>query len=275
MIRNITFGQYYACESPIHRLDPRVKIVATFVYMIVIFFVKDLIGYGLVTAALSAVIAVAEVPLRFIVRGLRPIAVILVLTFILNLLLYDGTILWKYGIFKITYEGLKQASYISVRLIILIFGASLLTYTTKPLALTDGFEALMRPLNRLGVPSHEIAMMMSIALRFIPTLMTETDKIMKAQQARGADFESGNLMRRAKNMIPLLVPLFIRAFVIAQELAIAMEARCYRGGDGRTKLHPMKYEKKDFTAYAMLVIFVAAVFIQSRGWLPIPMIWRI
>ena len=275
MIRNITFGQYYECESPIHRLDPRVKIVATFVYMIVIFFVKDLIGYGLVTAALSAVIAVAEVPLRFIVRGLRPIAVILVLTFILNLLLYDGTILWKYGIFKITYEGLKQASYISVRLIILIFGASLLTYTTKPLALTDGFEALMRPLNRLGVPSHEIAMMMSIALRFIPTLMTETDKIMKAQQARGADFESGNLMRRAKNMIPLLVPLFIRAFVIAQELAIAMEARCYRGGDGRTKLHPMKYEKKDFTAYAMLVIFVAAVFIQSRGWLPIPMIWRI
>lgn len=275
MIRNITFGQYYACESPIHRLDPRVKIVATFVYMIVIFFVKDLIGYGLVTAALSAVIAVAEVPLRFIVRGLRPIAVILVLTFILNLLLYDGTILWKYGIFKITYEGLKQASYISVRLIILIFGASLLTYTTKPLALTDGFEALMRPLNRFGVPSHEIAMMMSIALRFIPTLMTETDKIMKAQQARGADFESGNLMRRAKNMIPLLVPLFIRAFVIAQELAIAMEARCYRGGDGRTKLHPMKYEKKDFTAYAMLVIFVAAVFIQSRGWLPIPMIWRI
>lgn len=275
MIRNITFGQYYACESPIHRLDPRVKIVATFVYMIVIFFVKDLIGYGLVTAALSAVIAVAEVPLRFIVRGLRPIAVILVLTFILNLLLYDGTILWKYGIFKITYEGLKQASYISVRLIILIFGASLLTYTTKPLALTDGFEALMRPLNRLGVPSHEIAMMMSIALRFIPTLMTETDKIMKAQQARGADFESGNLMRRAKNMIPLLVPLFIRAFVIAQELAIAMEARCYRGGDGRTKLHPMKYEKKDFIAYAVLVIFVAAVFIQSRGWLPIPMIWRI
>ncbi len=275
MIRNITFGQYYACESPIHRLDPRVKIVATFVYMIVIFFVKDLIGYGLVTAALSAVIAAAEVPLRFIVRGLRPIAVILVLTFILNLLLYDGTILWKYGIFKITYEGLKQASYISVRLIILIFGASLLTYTTKPLALTDGFEALMRPLNRFGVPSHEIAMMMSIALRFIPTLMTETDKIMKAQQARGADFESGNLMRRAKNMIPLLVPLFIRAFVIAQELAIAMEARCYRGGDGRTKLHPMKYEKKDFTAYAMLVIFVAAVFIQSRGWLPIPMIWRI
>ncbi|MGP1441737.1 MAG: energy-coupling factor transporter transmembrane component T family protein [Anaerovoracaceae bacterium] len=275
MIRNITFGQYYACESPIHRLDPRVKIVATFVYMIVIFFVKDLIGYGLVTAALSAVIAAAEVPLRFIVRGLRPIAVILVLTFILNLLLYDGTILWKYGIFKITYEGLKQASYISVRLIILIFGASLLTYTTKPLALTDGFEALMRPLNRLGVPSHEIAMMMSIALRFIPTLMTETDKIMKAQQARGADFESGNLMRRAKNMIPLLVPLFIRAFVIAQELAIAMEARCYRGGDGRTKLHPMKYEKKDFIAYAVLVIFVAAVFIQSRGWLPIPMIWRI
>lgn len=275
MIRNITFGQYYACESPIHRLDPRVKIVATFVYMIVIFFVKDLIGYGLVTAALSAVIAAAEVPLRFIVRGLRPIAVILVLTFILNLLLYDGTILWKYGIFKITYEGLKQASYISVRLIILIFGASLLTYTTKPLALTDGFEALMRPLNRFGVPSHEIAMMMSIALRFIPTLMTETDKIMKAQQARGADFESGNLMRRAKNMIPLLVPLFIRAFVIAQELAIAMEARCYRGGDGRTKLHPMKYEKKDFTAYAVLVIFVAAVFIQSRGWLPIPMIWRI
>lgn len=275
MIRNITFGQYYACESPIHRLDPRVKIVATFVYMIVIFFVKDLIGYGLVTAALSAVIAAAEVPLRFIVRGLRPIAVILVLTFILNLLLYDGTILWKYGIFKITYEGLKQASYISVRLIILIFGASLLTYTTKPLALTDGFEALMRPLNRLGVPSHEIAMMMSIALRFIPTLMTETDKIMKAQQARGADFESGNLMRRAKNMIPLLVPLFIRAFVIAQELALAMEARCYRGGDGRTKLHPMKYEKKDFTAYAVLVIFVAAVFIQSRGWLPIPMIWRI
>ena len=275
MIRNITVGQYYACESPIHRLDPRVKIVAIFVYMIVIFFVKDLIGYGLTTAALAAVVAASGVPLRFIVRGLRPIAVILVITFLLNLFLYDGTILWKWGIFTITYEGLKQAIYILVRLIILIFGASMLTYTTKPLALTDGFEALLRPLNRIGVPSHEIAMMMSIALRFIPTLMIETDKIMKAQQARGADFESGNLIKRAKNMIPLLVPLFVRALIIAQELALAMEARCYRGGEGRTKLHPMKYEKMDFIAYAMLVIFTAAVIIQSRGWLPIPMIWRV
>lgn len=275
MIRNITLGQYYVYDSCIHRLDARVKIIATFVYMIMIFFVRDMVGYAFVTLVLGAVIKASHVPVRFVMRGLKPVIFIVFLTFMMNLLLYDGTVLWQWGIFKITEEGIRQAIYVSLRLIILIFGASLLTYTTKPLSLTDGFEHLMRPLNRLGVPSHEIAMMMSIALRFIPTLMTETDKIMKAQQARGADFENGNLIKRAKNMIPLLVPLFVRAFMIAQELALAMEARCYRGGGGRTKLNPVIYERRDFVAYVLICIFVIAVAVQSRGWLPIPMIWEI
>lgn len=275
MIRDITLGQYYAVDSVIHRLDPRVKIVATFVYLVLIFFVRDFTGYLLITGVLAAVTAASKVPPRFMARGMKPVLFILVFTFLINLFMYRGTVLLSLGPLHITDNGLKQAVFIAVRLILLIFGTSLLTYTTKPMALTDGIESLLRPLERIRVPAHEIAMMMSIALRFIPTLLEEADKIMKAQQARGADFESGNLLQRAKSLIPLLIPLFVNAFRIAMDLAMAMEARCYHGGRGRTRLHPMKYRRRDYIAYGLLLLFAAAVIVQSRGILPIPMIWAV
>ncbi len=275
MIRDITLGQYYDADSVIHRLDPRVKIVAAFVYLVMIFFVRDFIGYLFVGAVLAAVIIASGVPLRFIARGMRPIMFILLFTFLINIFMYRGTVLVRLGPLSITDNGLKQAVFIALRLVLLIFGTSLLTYTTKPMALTDGIESLLRPLRRIGVPAHEIAMMMSIALRFIPTLLEETDKIMKAQQARGADFESGNLFQRAKSLIPLLIPLFVNAFRIAMDLAMAMEARCYRGGEGRTRLHPMKYRRSDAAAYVLLILFAVLVIVQSRGLLPIPMLWEV
>ena len=259
MIRDITLGQYYAKSSVIHRLDPRVKITGTFAYLILLFLIKDFIGFGFVVLCLAALIAASGVPFRFIMRGMKPIMFILVFTFCINIFLYKGTIIWQLGFLTITKEGLRQAVFIAARLALLIFGTSLLTYTTKPMALTDGFEAILRPFAKVGLPAHEIAMMMSIALRFIPTLLEETDKIMKAQQARGADFESGNLLQRAKALIPILIPLFVSAFRIAQDLAMAMEARCYRGGAGRTRLHPMKYEKRDFIGYAVIAAFAAVI----------------
>ena len=275
MIRDITLGQYYAADSVIHRLDPRVKILAALVYLVMIFFVRDFVGYLLVTAVLAAVTAASRVPPRFMARGMRPVMFILVFTFLINLFMYRGTVLVSLGPLHITDSGLKQAVFIAVRLILLIFGTSLLTYTTKPMALTDGIESLLRPLEKIRVPAHEIAMMMSIALRFIPTLLEEADKIMKAQQARGADFESGNLIQRAKSLIPLLIPLFVNAFRIAMDLAMAMEARCYHGGKGRTRLHPMKYQRRDYIAYGILVLFVILILVQSRGLLPLPMIWAV
>ena len=211
MIRDITLGQYYAKDSVIHRLDPRVKITGTFAYLVLLFLIKDFIGFGFVVLCLAGLIAASGVPFRFIMRGMKPIMFILVFTFCINIFLYKGTIIWQLGFLTITKEGLRQAVFIAARLALLIFGTSLLTYTTKPMALTDGFEAILRPFARIGVPAHEIAMMMSIALRFIPTLLEETDKIMKAQQARGADFESGNLLQRAKALIPILIPLFVSA----------------------------------------------------------------
>ena len=262
MIRDITLGQYYAKDSVIHRLDPRVKITGTFAYLVLLFLIKDIIGFGFVVLCLAGLIAASGVPFRFIMRGMKPIMFILVFTFCINIFLYKGTIIWQLGFLTITKEGLRQAVFIAARLALLIFGTSLLTYTTKPMALTDGFEAILRPFARIGVPAHEIAMMMSIALRFIPTLLEETDKIMKAQEARGADFESGNLLQRAKSLIPILIPLFVSAFRIAQDLAMAMEARCYRGGDGRTRLHPMKYEKRDFAGYAVIAVFAAVILLM-------------
>ena len=259
MIRDITLGQYYAQDSVIHRLDPRVKIAGTFVYLVMIFLVQDFAGFGFVTLCLAGVVALSKVPVKFIVKGMKPILFILIFTFCINIFLYQGTVIWQLGFLKITREGLQQAVFIAVRLLLLIFGTSLLTYTTKPMALTDGFEAILRPFERLGLPAHEIAMMMSIALRFIPTLLEETDKIMKAQQARGADFESGNLLQRARALIPILIPLFVGAFRIAQDLAMAMESRCYRGGQGRTRLHPMKYQRADRVAYGCILLFAAAI----------------
>lgn len=261
MIRDITLGQYYAKDSVVHRLDARVKIGWTFVYLIMLFLVDSFAGFGFTALCLAAAIAVSGVPFRFMIRGMKPVFVILLITFALNIFLYKGTVIWELGFLKITKEGLHQAVVVGLRLMMLIIGTSLLTYTTKPMALTDGFESILRPLSVIKVPSHEIAMMMSIALRFIPTLLEETDKIIKAQQSRGADFESGNIIQKVKALIPILIPLFVSAFRIAQDLAMAMEARCYKGGKGRTRLHPMKYETRDYAAYMLMLVYIAAILV--------------
>lgn len=261
MLRDITLGQYYQGESAIHRLDARTKIIGVIVYIVVLFLVKDFVGYLIAAAAVFAVTKASGVPFRYIMRGMKPILMILALTFVLNLFMYPGTVLVSLGPLKITQEGAVRAVYMAVRLILLIMGTSLLTYTTKPMQLTDGMEMLMSPLRRFGFPAHEIAMMMSIALRFIPLLVQEADKIMKAQQARGVDFESGKLMHRIKNLVPLMIPLFIGAFHIAQDLALAMEARCYRGGEGRTRLHTMRLGRSDAAAFVMMTVFAAMIIV--------------
>ena len=263
MIRDITLGQYYPGESVIHKLDARVKIIATLLFIVELFIVDNFIGFLLAGGALAAVILLSKVPFSYIVRGLKPIILILCFTFALNMFMIDGTVLVKLGFLKITREGLETAVFMAVRLILLLLGSSMLTLCTRPLSLTDGIERLLSPLKKIGVPAHEIAMMMTIALRFIPTLLEETDKIMKAQQARGADFETGNLIQRAKSLVPILVPLFVSAFRIAQDLAMAMEARCYRGGDQRTRLHEMKLKKKDYVAILLLAVFLAAIIAES------------
>ncbi|MBQ5955289.1 MAG: energy-coupling factor transporter transmembrane protein EcfT [Firmicutes bacterium] len=264
MIRDITLGQYYASNSPIHRLDPRVKIIATLLFIIELFIVDNFIGFGICAAVLAAVIIVSKVPLSFIMRGLKPILFILFFTFALNIFMVKGEVIWEWKFLHITREGIQIAVFMAIRLVLLIIGSSMLTLTTKPLSLTDGIERLLSPLARFKFPSHEIAMMMTIALRFIPTLLEETDKIMKAQQARGADFESGGLMKRAKALIPVLVPLFVSAFRIAQDLAMAMEARCYHGGENRTRMHEMKLKTRDFVTFALEAIFLALIIIEAR-----------
>lgn len=262
MIRDITLGQYYPAESVIHRIDPRLKIIITLAYIVTLFFVKDFIAYAFIVVCLAIVIAVSKVPLKYILRGMKPIFIILIFTFLLNMLMTSGTVIVQWGFLKITEEGLYNAVFMAFRLILLIIGSFLLTFTTKPVKLTDGIESLLKPLAKLKIPTHELAMMMTIALRFIPTLLEETDKIMKAQQARGADFETGNIFRRARNLIPILVPLFVGAFRIAQDLALAMEARCYRGGDGRTKLHELKFKGRDVVATVLTIIFIATVMVE-------------
>lgn len=261
-IRDITLGQYYPGSSWIHKLDPRVKIMATILYIVALFVVQDFIGFAIAAAGLAAVIIVSKVPLSFILRGLKPVFLIISFTLIINMFMIKGEVLVSFWIFEITREGLRTAIFMAIRLILLIIGSSLLTLTTKPISLTDGIEALLSPFKKIGMPAHELAMMMTIALRFIPTLMEETDKIMKAQQARGADFESGNLMSRAKALIPILVPLFISAFRIAQDLAMAMEARCYGGNIKRTRMNGMKLAKRDLAASLLYVAFLAAIVLQ-------------
>ena len=262
MIRDITLGQYFPTESRIHRLDPRVKIIMTLVFIVALFLVKDFIGFAISALALAIVIAVSKVPFGFLVRGLKPILIIIIFTFTVNMFMIGGEVLWKWGFLHITREGLSTAVFMAIRLILLIMGSSLLTLTTKPINLTDGIESLLKPLKVFKVPAHELAMMMTIALRFIPTLLEETDKIMKAQMARGADFESGNILNRAKSLIPLLVPLFISAFRIAQDLALAMEARCYRGGEKRTRMNAIKIELRDIVAIGILIIFLAIIIFE-------------
>ncbi|MCI8647741.1 MAG: energy-coupling factor transporter transmembrane protein EcfT [Firmicutes bacterium] len=258
-MRDITLGQYFPGKSWVHRLDPRIKILATLVYIAALFVAHDFLGILIAVGALAMVIAISRVPLSFMLRGLKPIFLIILFTFVLNLFMIPGKVMARIWILTITEEGLYMAFFMAARLILLIIGSSLLTLTTKPMSLTDGIESLLSPFRKLGVPAHELAMMMTIALRFIPTLLEETDKIMKAQQARGADFESGNIIRRAKSLIPILVPLFISAFRIAQELAMAMEARCYRGGKYRTRMNAMKLEARDFAALILMILFLAGM----------------
>lgn len=267
MIRDITLGQYYPGSSKIHKLDARTKLIATFLFIVELFIVNNFSGFLIALVALGIVIKMSTVPLKFMLRGLKAIFIIILFTFVINIFMMDGTIIWQWKFLHITEEGLYRAFFMACRLILLIIGSSLLTLCTKPMELTDGLEKLLKPLSKIGVPSHEIALMMTIALRFIPTLLEETDKIMKAQQARGADFESGNLIQRAKSLIPILIPLFISSFRIAQDLALAMEARCYHGGDGRTRMNEIRLKKRDGIASIVLILFLAVV-IASR-FLPI------
>ena len=256
MLKDITLGQYYQTESVIHRLDPRVKLVGTIIYILSLFLVNKIQGYLIALGFLIVVIKISKVPFKFMVKGMKAILFLLLLTVCFNLFLTPGeplVSLWK---LSITREGLHLAILMAIRLSFLIIGSSIMTLTTTPNHLTDGMEKLMKPLKKIRVPVHEIAMMMSIALRFIPILMEETDKIMKAQIARGADFESGNLIKKAKALVPLLVPLFISAFRRANDLAMAMEARCYRGGEYRTKMKPLVYGKADMISYLFLGFYV-------------------
>ena len=261
MLKDITIGQYYPANSKIHKLDPRTKIIVMLLFIVGIFFVNSYTPYLLVGAYLFMVIKLSHVPFSMVLRGVKPLKWILIITFVVNVLFMPGDILYKIGFIKITSQGIHMAIKMAIRLMLLVMGTSMLTFTTSPIEMTDGIEELLKPMKKIGVPAHEIAMMMTIALRFIPTLVEETDKIMKAQMARGADFESGNVLNRAKNLVPLLVPLFINSFRRADELATAMEARCYRGGEGRTKFKELSYKKIDSIAFALNLALIIVLVI--------------
>lgn len=264
MIREITIGQYYPADSVIHRLDPRVKIIATLLFIVSLFMFDSFAGYIVVAAFLAACIVMSKVPFSYMVKGLKAIVMLLMLTVIINMFMTPGepmVSLWK---LTITKEGFRAAVFMGLRLMLLIIGSSVMTLTTTPNNLTDALESLLKPLKKINVPVHEIAMMMSIALSFIPILIEETDKIMKAQMARGADFENKNIVKRVKSYIPILVPLFISAFRRAGDLAMAMEARCYHGGEGRTKMKPLKYESRDYIAFVICILYMVAVIMISK-----------
>ena len=260
MIRDITIGQYYPAESPIHRMDARLKLAITFIFIVTLFFVNTFIGYVFVIASMAIVIRKSKVPFKFMTKGLKSIMIIILFTAFINLFMTQGEhVLVELGFFSITMEGVLLAVKMCVRLVLLIVGSSILTLTTTPIQLTDAIEYILKPFKKIGVPAHEIAMMMTIALRFIPTLLDETDKIMKAQQARGADFDTGNLVQKAKALIPILVPLFISAFRRAEELAMAMEARCYHGDEHRTRMNVMKMNSSDYRAAGMAAVYVVVI----------------
>ena len=262
MLKDITLGQYFPGQSVIHRLDPRTKLTMLVVYIVALFLAEGWASYGLVFVFLAVVIRLSTIPLKSILRGMKPLVMILIFTGVLNLFFtQDGEVLAKFWVLTVTSGGLSRALMMMARILMLISGTFLLTYTTSPIALTDGLEALMNPLKKVGVPVHELSMMMCIALRFIPTLIEETDKIMSAQKARGADFESGSLTDRAKALIPILVPLFISAFRRADELATAMECRCYQGGEGRTKMKQLHYHREDFLSYCAGAVLLVAVIV--------------
>lgn len=261
MIRDITIGQYYPVDSVLHRMDPRTKLFGTLVFIISLFMANSIAAYLAATVFLVGAIRLSKVPFRFIVRGLKAIVFLLLISVSFNLFLTPGTVIFQLGFLKLTIEGLRIAGFMALRLIYLVIGSSIMTLTTTPNELTDGLEKSLGFLNKIGVPVHEVSMMMSIALRFIPILVEETDKIMKAQMARGADFESGNLIQKARNMVPLLVPLFISAFRRATDLAMAMEARCYHGGKGRSKMKPLHYGRRDGVAYVVYGIYLVVIFL--------------
>ena len=259
MLKDITLGQFFPGTSLAHRLDPRSKIIITVVYIVGLFCAESFVSYGLMAALLVTGVKVSGVAPKALVKGLKPVLFIICFTAVLNLFYTPGEILAQFWVFKITKEGIFTAFFMALRISMLIMGTFLLTYTTSPIALTDGLESLLGPLKKMKVPVHELSMMMSIALRFIPTLIEETDKIMSAQKARGADFESGSLLDRAKALVPILVPLFISAFRRADELAVAMECRCYHGGDGRTKLHVLRYHARDYLVMGAYAAILASV----------------
>ena len=263
MFRELTLGQYYPAESVIHRLDPRVKLMGAFIFIITVFLASNIFSIVVVTVFLVMMIAMCKVPLSFMVKGLRAIVMLLIVAGIFNLFLTPGNVLFEFWIFHITDVGIKNCIFMIIRMVYLIIGTSIMTLTTTPNQLTDGLEKALGFLNKIRIPVHEIAMMMSIALRFIPILVEETDKIMKAQMARGADFESGGVFKRAKNMVPILVPLFVSAFRRANDLALAMEARCYNGGEGRTKMKPLKYAGDDRTGYGVIALFLALTIVAN------------
>ena len=262
MLKDITLGQYFPGNSPIHKLDPRTKLLFLVVYIVALFTASNWISYALMLAFLIFVIAISTIPVKSIVRGMKPLVFILVFTGVLNIFFTAGDTVWVsfWGI-TITKEGVIRAVFMMARILMLITGTFLLTYTTSPIALTDGLESLLSPLKKLHLPVHELSMMMCIALRFIPTLIEETDKIMSAQKARGADFETGNLWQRVKALVPILVPLFISAFRRADELATAMECRCYQGGEGRTKMKLLRYHRGDMVAFLVAAVLLAGVIV--------------
>lgn len=261
MIRDITIGQYFPGQSAIHRMDPRTKIILSILYIVMLFVADNMWGLLLGVLFGFAAYLISRIPVSMIWKSMKPVVPIVIFTAVLNLFLSTGDPLWQWKFLKITKEGIETAVFMSVRILCLIAGTSLLTYTTSPIALTDGIERLLSPLKKIKLPVHELAMMMTIALRFIPTLIDETDKIMSAQKARGADFESGNLIHRAKALVPLLIPLFVSAFRRADELATAMECRCYHGGDGRTKYRVMHVRPSDFVALAVCAALQALVIV--------------
>ena len=264
MMKNITLGQYYPVDSWVHRLDPRTKILLTIALIVAVFMVESAVGYVLILGFVYLTARLSNIPFKMLLRGVKSLRFILILTFLLNLLFNPGTnYIVSWGFLKISWDGLAQACHYSLRLVFLVMGTSLMTLTTAPIALADGIEKLLSPLKKIHFPAHELAMMMSIALRFIPTLMEEADKIMKAQMARGADFESGNLLARAKAMVPLLVPLFVSAFRRAGDLAMAMESRCYHGGENRTRLRVLKITKNDWIAAAAVALLICLVVVEG------------
>ena len=264
MLNNITMGQYYPVDSRVHRLDPRIKLILTIVFIVIVFMAKTFLGYAVILAFVWFTARLANVPFRMLLRGLKPLRLIIILTFLLNLFFTPGETVWvEFWVIRIAKEGFLQASFYSLRLVFLVIGTSLLTLTTSPVSLSDAIELLLTPLKKIHFPAHELAMMMTIALRFIPTLLEETDKIMKAQMARGADFESGNLISRAKAMVPLLVPLFVSAFRRAGDLAMAMESRCYHGGEGRTRLRVLKITRNDWIACGAVAALLGLIILEG------------